>query len=100
MHIAKPLVPVAGFLAGFAPVVFWHYLHWAPLGWSILAGVAVAVLFSVIWVIPRVSPAWRKLAAIVLVLIAVAYVVIVIGILSVSDCGFIDGQLYCINRHF
>ncbi len=100
MRMAKPLVPVAGFLAGFGPVVFWYYLHWAPLSWSIFAGVAVAVLFSVIWAIPNVPQAWRKLAAVGLALIAVAYVVIVAGILSVSDCGFIDGRLYCTNRHF
>ncbi|HVK79664.1 MAG TPA: hypothetical protein VM915_03550 [Verrucomicrobiae bacterium] len=100
MRITKPLVPVAGFLAGFAPVVFWYYLHWAPLSWSILTGVAVAILFSVIWLFPNIPKTWRRLAVIGLALIAVGYLVMVIGILSVSDCGFIDGRLYCTNRHF
>lgn len=100
MRITKPLVPVAGFLAGFAPVIFWTYLHWAPLSWSVLAGVVVALLFSVIWAIPNIPKAGRTMAAIALALIAVGYVVVVVGILSVSDCGFIDGRLHCINRHF
>jgi hypothetical protein len=100
MRVAKPLVPFAGFIAGFVPVAFWYYLYWAPLSWSIVSGVTVAVLFSVIWAIPNVPQRMRGVAAIVLALVAVTYALIVARILNVSDCGFIDGRLYCTNRHF
>jgi hypothetical protein len=100
MRIARPLVPAAGFLVGFAPVVIWQHLHWAPLSWSVLAGVAVAILSSAIWAIPKVPKVWRRSAIIVLALITVGYAVIVARILGVSDCGFIDGRLYCTHRYF
>jgi hypothetical protein len=100
MRSYRMLVPLAGFLAGLAPLVFWYYLYWAPLSWSIISGVTVAVLSSIIWALPNVSRRMRGFAVAVLALIAVAYVVIVAGILSVSHCGFIDGRFYCTHRYF
>jgi hypothetical protein len=100
MKTANLIIPFVGFLAGFIPVAVWHYLNWAPFSWTVISGILVAVLFSLLWSTPNRSRHVRIFAAVVLALIFVVYLLVVTSILSASSCGFVDGRLYCLSTQF
>lgn len=92
---------LVGFAVGFIAMGLWHYLYWTSFASALLAGATVAVLCGAIWagqdVVPR---AVRAGAIALLVCLVLSYGFFVYNILSVSDCGFMDGRLYCLSRSF
>ena len=94
-------VSIVGFAAGFIAVGIWWYLYWAPFELAMMAGTVIAVLCAIVWGGIEAVPKVLRLGAVgLLILSVVIYSFQVYSILRVSDCGFIDGRLYCLNRYF
>ncbi len=91
----------SGFGVGFAAKAIWYYLHWTSLRSAVCAGVLVALLSGLIWAAQDIASRFLRIgAAITLIGLTLNYGIYVYEILRVSDCGFIDGRLYCMNRYF
>ena len=68
---------------------------------AILTGVLVAVLCGIVWATSDSFPRFiRRIAILALIGILLLYCLYVYSILSVSDCGLVDGRLRCMNRNF
>ena len=102
MSWTKRLSVIAlGFGVGFAVMAIWYYLYWTSLEFAILTGVLVAVLCGIVWATSDSFPRFiRRIAILALIGILLLYCLYVYSILSVSDCGLVDGRLRCMNRNF
>ena len=90
-----------GFWVGFAAMAIWYYLFWTSLESAVFTGVLVALLSGIVWTTPDNFPrSIRRMAALALIGTLLLYCLYVYSILSVSDCGLIDGRLLCMNRNF
>ena len=97
----RTLICLIGFAVGFSAMAVWYYLNWASFQSAIFAGIGTAVLFGIGFSAPDTIPKLLRVSALsLLVLSFLVYSFYVHSILRVSDCGFIDGRLYCLNRYF
>ena len=94
-------VSLMGFLLGFSALGVFAYLNWNSLNAAVFAGAAIAVLFRIGLAQPENTPKALRGGAIALLILAVlAYCFYVYSVLRVSECGFTEGHLYCLHRHF
>jgi len=99
--LKRTLIGLLGFAVGFSAMGIWYLLYWASLKSAVLAGVGTAVLFGIGLSGRGKTPRILRVGAIsLLVLASLVYGFYVYSILRVSDCGFVEGRIYCLNRYF